>query len=60
MKEAIPCPKCNGTGYLECFSHYANGVCFCCNGNKTIEYDRAAVIAKLSDETREKAEWVLV
>ena len=34
MKETIPCPKCNGIGYLECFSHVANGVCFGCNGSK--------------------------
>lgn len=26
------CSKCNGTGYLPMFAHYANGVCFDCMG----------------------------
>lgn len=26
------CPKCSGTGYIECYSHVARGVCFACNG----------------------------
>lgn len=27
------CPKCNGSGYLACYSGIANGVCFSCEGN---------------------------
>jgi hypothetical protein len=26
------CSKCNGTGFLPCFAHYAEGVCFDCGG----------------------------
>jgi len=58
-KETIECPKCQGAGYIGAFAHIANGVCFCCDGNGTIEINRAAMIAKLSDDTRKKAEWIL-
>ena len=26
------CSKCNGSGFLPCFAHYAHGVCFDCGG----------------------------
>lgn len=26
------CSKCNGTGFIPAFAHYANGVCFDCGG----------------------------
>ncbi len=57
--ETVPCPKCDGAGYIGAFAHIANGVCFCCSGNKTIEIDRSARIAALSADTRRKADWVL-
>lgn len=27
------CPKCNGLGFISCYSGIANGVCFSCEGN---------------------------
>ncbi len=27
-----PCPRCNGNGKVSFAKHYANGVCFACNG----------------------------
>lgn len=59
MKETVKCPKCDGLGYIGAFGHIADGICFCCNGHKTITVDREAQIAKLSDDTQKKAEWVL-
>lgn len=28
----MQCPKCDGSGYIECYAHVARGVCFSCNG----------------------------
>jgi hypothetical protein len=28
------CPKCNGTGYIQEFSYYYEGICFDCNGKR--------------------------
>ena len=33
----VSCPRCSGTGFLTRYSHVYNGVCFRCNGRKTIE-----------------------
>ncbi len=33
-----PCERCFGTGFLNQFYYYENGICFNCNGNKYIEY----------------------
>ena len=33
----IECPRCSGTGVLPHFAHVENGVCFLCDGKKTIE-----------------------
>jgi len=33
-----PCEKCYGTGYIEKYFYYENGVCFSCMGNRFIEY----------------------
>jgi hypothetical protein len=32
-----PCAKCDGRGRIDAFAHYANGVCFWCNGTGEIE-----------------------
>ena len=31
------CPKCNGSGYLDEYHYYLDGVCFGCNGYKYLE-----------------------
>lgn len=33
MTATYKCPKCNGSGYLSCYSGIAGGVCFSCSGN---------------------------
>lgn len=33
----IECPRCSGTGELPHFKHVDGGVCFLCDGEKTIE-----------------------
>ena len=58
-KTAVPCPKCDGAGSIGAFGHIASGVCFCCKGNKTILVNIEALKAKLSDDTKKKAAWVL-
>jgi len=57
--KTIDCPKCDGLGVIGAFGHIASGVCFCCNGNKTITINPAELIAKVSTDSRTKAEWVL-
>ena len=57
--ETVKCPKCDGVGSIGAFSHIANGVCFCCGGNKTVVINRDELVAQLSSDTRIKAEWVL-
>lgn len=58
-KETVECPKCLGRGHFEVFGHVANGVCFCCKGNRTIEVDVEELRIKLSADTRRKAEWIM-
>lgn len=31
------CPKCKGSGYLNEYDYYKNGICFSCNGYKYLE-----------------------
>ncbi|SHL07095.1 hypothetical protein [Flavobacterium chilense] len=31
------CPKCNGSGYMDEYHYYLNGICFGCNGYKYLE-----------------------
>jgi hypothetical protein len=38
-KQSVTCPKCNGRGIIEAFLATANGTCFMCAGNGTIEID---------------------
>lgn len=38
----IPCPRCTGSGYFNCFSHINNGRCFKCGGTKTVPANNAA------------------
>ena len=56
--KTINCPKCDGKGYLAGIA-YANGVCFCCNGQKTVTINVAKLQSKLSDDCRRKAEWIM-
>ena len=37
----MTCPKCNGAKTINGFSHIANGVCFMCAGNGTVEASRS-------------------
>jgi hypothetical protein len=55
----INCPKCDGKGYIAGLSHYANGVCFCCNGAKTVTVNITNLQSKLSADCRKKAEWIM-
>jgi hypothetical protein len=59
MIKTVNCPKCDGKGYIAGLSHYANGVCFCCNGAKTVAVDVDKLQSKLSDDSRRKAEWIM-
>jgi hypothetical protein len=55
----IDCPKCDGRGHIEGFGHVANGVCFCCKGNRTLTIDLDAQRAKLGPDRIKQAEWVM-
>jgi hypothetical protein len=35
--KANPCQKCSGTGYLDQYHYYLNGICFLCNGKGIME-----------------------
>ena len=59
MLKIVDCPKCDGKGFIPGLSHYANGVCFCCNGAKKLQVNVSKLQAKFSDDTRKKAEWIL-
>lgn len=32
FKDLIPCSRCGGRRYLDCYRHFQNGICFKCNG----------------------------
>lgn len=34
---AVKCPRCDGRGHMSEFAHVANGRCFLCAGEKTID-----------------------
>ena len=57
--KTINCSKCDGKGYIAGLGHYANGVCFGCNGQKTVTVNVAKLQSKLSADTRKKAEWIM-
>lgn len=57
--EQVKCPKCDGVGSISAFSNYANGICFCCKGNKTISVNVDKLREGVSAENRVKAEWIL-
>ncbi len=43
--ERVKCGKCQGTGYVRGFEHYANGVCFECQGRKYRDVSLATIAA---------------
>ena len=60
------CPKCDGNKYIQAFSGYAGGICFCCNGAGVIKVH--AVVdcpvdeekrARIAAENNIKREWLL-
>jgi hypothetical protein len=55
----VDCPKCSGRGHIEAFGHYAQGVCFGCNGAGTIKVDLEVKKASVPQETRTRCEFVL-
>ena len=57
--QTIECSKCGGKGYIAGLGHYANGVCFGCNGQKKITVNLSNLQNKLDADTRKKAEWIL-
>lgn len=58
-RQNIDCPKCDGKGFIDGLSHYANGICFCCNGKKVVTVDTEKLKSKISDSSRRKAEWIM-
>jgi hypothetical protein len=61
------CDKCEGKGYINGFGHYANGVCFLCEGNGTryvtaheakISAETAARIAAAAVENDKRAAFI--
>ena len=38
LLKLTPCEKCHGTGFIEKFYYYQEGVCFACMGNRFKEY----------------------
>ena len=55
--QTAECPRCSGNGYIQAFAHVEAGICFKCRGIGTVEIAKAQ--AKLSADTRKKAEWIL-
>lgn len=55
----ITCPKCDGLGTIAAFGHYAQGVCFGCNGAGTLKVDLEAKKAALTPYCRERCEFIL-
>ncbi|GAC1494825.1 MAG: hypothetical protein NVS1B13_25190 [Flavisolibacter sp.] len=43
-----PCPKCSGHGYIPCFKHVADGVCFSCYGRGITEQTKTVTVKKES------------
>ena len=41
-KKLTSCPRCGGSGHLDEYSYYMDGVCFECNGRKYIEHSDSA------------------
>lgn len=40
------CYRCLGKGYMECFRHVANGICFRCNGNGAMPFEASNIIER--------------
>jgi len=57
--QQVECPKCSGKGHIEAFGHYAQGVCFGCNGSGTLTVDLDVSKAKLSADTVKKADFIM-
>lgn len=36
-RKAIKCSRCSGTGYLDQYHYFMNGICFSCNGKGIME-----------------------
>ena len=36
IEECFECPRCDGRGFMDEFSHIASGRCFLCGGSKKI------------------------
>jgi hypothetical protein len=58
--KVVNCWKCDGAKTISAFSHYANGVCFGCNGTgkMTVKVTKET-FEQMGEGTRRKAEWVL-
>lgn len=58
--KTVKCWKCDGKKVISTFHHYANGVCFGCNGTGTMKVKvTAEKIAAMGEDTRRKCEWML-
>ena len=58
--KTVKCWKCDGKKAISAFAHYANGVCFGCNGAGVINVKvTPEKIAAMGEETRRKCEWML-
>jgi hypothetical protein len=52
------CSRCDGTGTIRAFGHYANGRCFACHGTGSLTVTLSAGEAVLVEEGRRKREWL--
>ena len=52
-KQVSGCGKCDATGRIRAFSHYAAGVCFDCGGSGRISHDPISAETLANDAARE-------
>ena len=53
------CYKCGGKGHIEVFGHYAQGVCFQCNGSGTLTVNVTEARGDLPADIKKKADFIL-
>ena len=40
----VPCSRCGGAGFFQCYGHIQGGVCFKCNGRRFVTVAPKAVV----------------
>ncbi len=59
MKTTTNCHRCNGLGYLACYSHIDNGRCFSCGGTGRVAVSLDTFLAspaKAAEDAKKAAE----